>query len=815
MWTTSAAAAAAGDAAAFLVLKPGDSHRHNAVAAAATHGSLQLQRRFGQQASCPGVLGKSSSALLLGRSSTSPASGVRCDEGSSSSSSSRARLGFAGLAFGAAVAAKGCSAGRRSSGYQCLRRCRRMLLRSSGEQEAGVGERFRKIAQPYFVPSDDGTGAGTWLSLLAALLVGVVSGSYWLLLLLGTAVKAVAPSMLGPDAISSLAAMGVSSYYAAAGVGLAGALSYFYVMRDSIKGSERQWLFLGLLLFLLFSVTGLNVVLSYVFRAIDNVLVAKEAEAFYSQLRTFAVVLVVAVPIIGSYRWTRLTLAREWRGFLTRYVLNKYMACRSYYVLDSNSSDAGGIDNPDQRITEDVDYFTRETLDFLLDILDSILNLFSFAAILWATSKDLTTSLVLYAFVGTAIAVTAASQLIRLNALQLRKDADLRYSLVHIRDNAEAIAFYGGEKLELMSVDARLGVALENLGDLINWTTGLGVYQSAFFYLARLVPYLVIGGLYFAGEVDFGTLGQGQFAFSMVLSSVTLIVSRIQDISRFSAGITRLGAFLDVLERTENKASAGADTIETIEDSNGTLRLQGLSVQTPDGSRSLLRGLDLALGDGKQGGATRLLVVGASGVGKSSVLRAIAGLWTRGSGQVVRPPAGEAMFLPQRPYMPLGDLRTQLVYPDVPAVKAGDTDSTSKSGVAEYSDEELETVLSSLRLGDLPARFSGGLEAVNDWARTLSLGEQQRLAAARCLLRKPKLAVLDEATSALPVKDEKRLYDRFRELGISYLSVGHRKSLLDYHDTVLELQGNGGDWRVMSCEEYTAESEADRATVLA
>lgn len=677
-------------------------------------------------------------------------------------------------------------------------------------------QRFLQLAQPYFYPVEEGGRA--WALVLLALLLGVVGGAYWLAALASGLALILGPASLVPAELAGRVEQLWSLPLPLVGFALVAAAGLI-VQRHGVhlRQRMRQWLMLASLLFLMFCVSGLNVYISFVFRGIDNKLMEKDAPGFYKALASFSSALVVAVPIIGSYRFMRMTLARHWRAFMCNFFLEGYLAHRTYYKLDSNSENAD-IDNPDQRLTEDIDYFTSETLTFLLDVLGGILDLFSFVTILWSISKPLMGSLVIYASAGTCVALAAGQRLVTLNYEKLRKEADLRYSLVRVRDNAEAIAFYGGERLEGAAVRERLAAVMHYYDRLVRWTTFITMYQKLFDYLARVVPYMVIGGLYFAGEVDFGTMGQGAFAFDMVLSSVTLIVTNIKEISRFSAGVSRLGAFYDELKKQEppngsgksrpagkvGKAreeelqdlleaahpdgNAGAEIITTTCPNSG-LRITEMTLRTPTG-RTLVEQLSLAPSSGS---LQRLLIVGPSGFGKSSVLRAIAGLWTHGTGHIKRPSNIDMLFLPQKPYMPLGDLRTQLLYPDL---------------LAECADSELEGSLSLLGLGDLPSRFPGGLNAVQDWGRILSVGEQQRLAAARCLVKRPApaLVFLDEATSALPVRDEANLYRLLLERDISYISVGHRESLLEHHDLVLEICGEG-KWGLHTSSDYRFGSE--------
>ncbi|WP_404790995.1 ABC transporter ATP-binding protein/permease [Altericista sp. CCNU0014] len=651
--------------------------------------------------------------------------------------------------------------------------------------------RFVEVAQPYFYPPE-ANSSRQFFFLIATQLVFVVAFTFFFVVALALIGFQFNPKFFAGLTkqiiyLQFLSGLGKNSTeifqsllrYPASYVFLALLLlssGVFYAYRRKLKGREKQWLILGLLLFLAFIVSSLNVLISYVFRFIDNALNAKDPNVFWEFLTVYGIVLVVAIPILIGYRYTRRKLALFWREWLTNTFLNGYFKDRTYYELDSNAANTD-IDNPDQRITEDIRSFTVTILDLILEILNSVLDLIAFTGILLSISRELTLGLVGYVSIGTVLAIVIGTKLIALNFNQLRLEGDFRYGMVHVRDNAESIAFYRGEGLERGQVEGRLGRAIRNFDFLIIWLAFLDIFQYAYNYFARLVPYLIVAPLYFVGKVDFGTIGQGIFAFQMVLGALSLIPSRIQDISSFAASIERLGM---LFERFRHPA-AGGSTDGGIQNHLSThFKINDLTLRTPNAEQTLFQNLFFELEPPHS-----LLVVGTSGCGKSSLLRAIAGLWRNGSGTVEGPDYHEVLFLPQTPYMLLGTLREQLIYPNLRE---------------NITDTEIQEALRIVNLEDLSDRM-GGLDAEKDWAAVLSQGEQQRLAFARILLNQPKYVILDEATSALDVPNERRLYQLLQSLNITYISVGHRPSLVDYHQKVLEL-GVEDSWQLQSAETY-------------
>lgn len=529
--------------------------------------------------------------------------------------------------------------------------------------------------------------------------------------------------------------------------------------------SDERWRAIGLLallMLLLLGQTGFNVLFNQETGEFTSALAARDADRFWAAIRRFTLILAIAVPIYALYYFVRDTLALRWRRWLTGRFLTRYLADHAYYRLNA----IAGLDNPDQRISEDINSFTGQSLYFSMIVLGAVIEMIAFAGVLWAISPPLIYILCGYAVVSTFFTARVfGRRLIGLNFGQLQREANFRFGLVRLRENAEAIALHDGEPRERSVLQRLFDAAYANYRQVLRWQLRLNLFQYAHSFLTLVLPSIVIAGDVLDGKLEVGRAVQAAGAFSAILSALTLIVEHFEGLSRFSAGIERLHAFTQTLDRPRP-----TDGIRT--EPGMQLVLESVTAYTPQREQLLLRELDLVVPPG--GG---LLITGASGNGKSSLLRVIAGLWTCGEGTLRRPASPDMVFLPQHPYLPLGDLRCQLLYPQLER---------------DISDAELLQWLARVNLADLADRF-GGLDAERDWAKLLSVGEQQRLAFARALLAKPRYLLLDEATSALDADNERRLYLQLEPLSITPISVSHHPALLAFHDQVLTLTG-GGAW---------------------
>ncbi|HEX7260637.1 MAG TPA: ATP-binding cassette domain-containing protein, partial [Luteolibacter sp.] len=392
----------------------------------------------------------------------------------------------------------------------------------------------------------------------------------------------------------------------------------------------------------------------------------------------------------------------------------------------------------DQRISEDVKNFTVSSLAFLLIGLNSLITLVSFVGVLWMISATLVTMLVAYAIAGTAISILIGRKLVRLHYHQYEKEANFRYGLVRVRDNAESIAFYRGEKREHLDLFNRLTAAVSNMRLIIIRNRHLGFFTNSYNYLALILPVVVVAPMYMRNEVEFGVVTQAAGAFGTVLAAVSLIITQFSGLSDYLAGVQRLGSLWDQLDEHDAEEERIAYEATNVPEENSRIvKLEELTICTPGVMKTLVEKLSFEL-RAKQS----LIIMGASGTGKSSVLRTIAGLWPGACGLLERPAFDQLMFLPQRPYMVEGCLREQMLYP------------YPDRGAA---DDEIREVIAAVNLSDVFDRVEGDLDRVVDWGNVLSLGEQQRIAFARLFLRKPRFAFLDEATSALDEENQEHL----------------------------------------------------------
>ncbi len=639
---------------------------------------------------------------------------------------------------------------------------------------------LRRLAQPFFLPLEQSNG-WNFIWLLISLLFCV--GGIVLILITGLIqfLENIQPILLEKyfggvqDTVHSIWSSWWGLFFS--GIFFIGSINFFNNRHQLRNKRWLHWSLLGVIVLMLLAVNGINAGIGFIARDLTNALVEKQESGFYKILGIYACCFIVALPIRVSQIFFTYKLGLIWREWLSKSLIGDYMKNKAYYILNPNDEEQTDVDNPDQRITDDTRAFTGQSLSFTLGIFDAFLTFSLNILILWSISTTLTLSLFGYAAFATSVLIIAGRNLVRIDYDQLRYEADFRYGLVHIRDNAESIAFYAGEEPEQAETQRRLSEVVNNFNLLIIWRVIIDVMRRSINYAGNFFPYLIMAIPYFAGEIDYGRFIQASFAFGMVEGSLFFIVNQIEELAKFTAGISRLEGFQSKVEKVSHKISGNENDLNI---SDNSIIVKDADLYPPGSKKKIVEGLSININQNDS-----LLVVGPSGCGKTSLLRMISGLWKPLKGNINRPKTGDLLFIPQKPYMILGSLREQLCYP---------TDQN------KFSDDQLRSVLKEVNLSPLIERYPD-LTIKQDWPRILSLGEQQRLAFGRLLLNSPRFAVLDEATSALDIKTEEHLYTLLKSRDLSVISVGHRPTLIGFHESVLELGGDGS-WRLQPSSSY-------------
>lgn len=545
------------------------------------------------------------------------------------------------------------------------------------------------------------------------------------------------------------------------------------------------WLLLAAVIGLTLAMVYINVQFNSWYNEFYNALQEKNKGEFFRLMIKFAILAAIYITMAVYAFYLNQMLQIRWRRWMTDVYLKRWLAERTYYHMQLSGSPA---DNPDQRIAEDFKLFVDETLSLALGFLNAVVTLGSFVGILWVLSGPLAIpydghdivipgymvwAALAYAIVGTWMTHKIGKALIGLNFNQQRFEADFRFSLVRFRENSEGVALYGGEEDEFRNFHLRFGNVVSNWWRIMKRQKILNSFTIGYNQLAVIFPFVVAGNRYFADTIQLGGLMQISNAFGQVQGSLSWFIGAYNSFASWKATADRLLGFHYAIEKAREDMQQQSG-LRQAQDGGEELVIDNVALNLPNG-QPLISASNATIKPGES-----LLIRGPSGSGKSTLFRAIAGIWPFGKGRMRMPAGFRVLFLPQRPYLPIGTIRDVVSYPASPE---------------EFSDEQIKEVLDAVGLPQL-------VDRINDhqhWALQLSPGEQQRIAFARAILQKPAWLFLDEATSALDEAAEEKLYRLLKETlpGTTIISIGHRPALIAFHSRRLELREDGVGTRVL------------------
>ena len=532
--------------------------------------------------------------------------------------------------------------------------------------------------------------------------------------------------------------------------------------------SEEKWRARGLLLSIIALALGmvyLEVQFNTWNRVFYNALETKNYKVFTEQLWRFSYLAFIFIAVAIYRIYLTQALEMRWRSWMTNRYMRHWLGNQAYYRLEQT----GTADNPDQRIAEDLSYLTNGSLSLSLGLLSSVVTLVSFIGILWEVSGPISFMLgaqkwtipgymvwfaIAYAGIGSLIVGWVGWPLVARNFYQQRFEADFRFGLIRVRENAEAVALYRGEPEEGRHLDSLFDRILENWWGIMRTTKSLNLVSTFYDQFANIFPFLTAAPRYFSGAITLGGLMQISSAFGQVQGALSWFISAFTDFAAWKASVNRLAGFHAAVDA----ARAAKTDLDVVKNNVGAILLEDLRLALPDGPM-----LTLPF-SGQVEAGQRILVAGPSGCGKSTLVRAIAGVWPYGAGNIEIPQQWKLLFLPQKSYLPIGTLRAAIAYP------AAET---------AYTDLAIRHYLSLCRLRHLERL----LDHTDNWGHRLSPGEQQRLAYVRALLTRPDALFLDEATSAMDGETEDLVYQLLlQELPqAAIVSVAHRESVAKYH----------------------------------